>query len=400
MKYKKIVVKKEMLGISITLFLLAVGGILGIWGQKRERLYVLERPKWKEGAREEALLIENEEGKQQEIRVTVQERTYTEAEVTEFLAKAEEYIKTACLGENKGWDKITENLFLETMVPDLPVEVYWDMGDNECFDRQGRLLLENIPEDGTEAVIIAVLLCQEERRDVEIPVKILPPLWTEEETWRQLIEKKVQEREGSQSEEQRIELPFEEGVPVAYYAVENKKSRGGEWLLFSLAAGIFTYIVLRKEEKERKERQRQKLLGEYPALTEKLLLFLEAGMSIRNCFFKLREEACGRALEEELYKTCQELKNGVSEKEAYLHFGDRIGLLPYIRLGALLSQNLKSGTGEILEFLERELAESFFEKKAQVKKQGEEIGVKLLLPMGILLLLTLGIIMIPAFLQF
>lgn len=400
MKYKKIMVKKEVLSTGLALLLLAAGGILGIWGQKKEPLYVLERPGWQEGAREETLLIEDKEGKQQEIQVTLQERTYTEAEAEEFLSKAESYVKGAGLGGNEGWDKIRESLFLETTVPGLPVEVYWDMGEDECFDRQGRLLLENIPEDGIETLIRAVLLCQEKRKDVEIPVKILPPLWTEEESFRRLIEKKVQERERAQSKEERIELPFEEGTPVAYYAAGGRKSRGGEWLLFSLTAGILTYIALKKEEKERKERQRQRLLEEYPLLTEKLLLFLEAGMSIRNCFFKLRGEACGLVLEEELLRTCRELKNGVSEKEAYLHFGDRIGLLPYIRLGALLSQNLKSGTGEILEFLERELEESFFERKAQVKKRGEEIGVKLLLPMGILLFLTLGIIMIPAFLQF
>jgi hypothetical protein len=95
----------------------------------------------------------------------------------------------------------------------------------------------------------------------------------------------------------------------------------------------------------------------------------------------------------------KELKNGESEGKVYVRFGERVGLLSYVRLGVLLAQNLRSGTGEILEFLEREARESFFERKEQAKQRGEEIGVKLLLPMGLLLFITLGMIMVPAFLQ-
>lgn len=400
MNYKRGKIKKEMICTGVTLFLLIFGGVFGLFEKKEEKLYVLERPAWQEGAKEEVLLAEDEEGQQQEIRITLRERRYTEAEIEKFLEEAESYVKLFCLGENKSWDAIRENLSLESTVPELPVEVSWDLGESECFDRQGRLLLEKVPENGMNTVITAVLFCQEKRKDVDIPVKILPPLWTKQELWRQQLEKQIQEKERLQPGEQRIELPFEEGMAVAYYPEKTGDGRGKEWILFSLAAGMLVYVALRKEERNREENRRKKLLEEYPALVEKLLLFLRAGMSVRNCFFRLKEEAGGQALEKELWKVCQELKNGGSEREAYLHFGERIALLPYIRLGTLLSQNLRSGTAEILEFLERELQECFLEKRARVKKQGEEIEVKLLLPMGLLLLLTLGIIMIPAFLQF
>ena len=401
MRFKKGKLPREWSCVLVSVGLLAVGGIFGVYGEKEEQIYILERPAWGEGEKEQSLLIENEEGERQEIKVTVSEKVYSKEEIAVFLEKGERYVRQAFLGENTAVDKIEKNLVLLSKIPELPVEVYWDLGEEMYFDRDGTLKLECIPENGAKTKITAVLICQQERSDVEIQLKLLPPVWTKEEIWRQSVEKVVQEKEESEPEAETVKLPALESEQLTgYYEKESSKRKGGEWFLFSLGAGGLFYAALKKEEKEKQEKRRKQLLAEYPVLVEKLLLFMQAGMSVRNIFLKLSNEMKGQALEGEIKQACQALKNGESEGGVYIRFGNQLGLLPYIRLGGLLSQNLRSGTGELFNFLEREVQESFYERRAQVKQRGEEIGVKLLMPMGILLFLTLGIIIVPAFLQF
>lgn len=103
---------------------------------------------------------------------------------------------------------------------------------------------------------------------------------------------------------------------------------------------------------------------------------------------------------EEVAYTCFEMKNGISESQAYERFGKRCQLPEYIRLGSVLSQNLKKGSKGLTELLESEAASSMNERKNHAKKIGEQAGTKLLLPMVMMLGIVLVILMVPAFLSF
>ena len=98
--------------------------------------------------------------------------------------------------------------------------------------------------------------------------------------------------------------------------------------------------------------------------------------------------------------TCYELQVGRSETEAYDHFGKRCQLQPYIRLSALLSQNIRKGSNDLLRMLRQEADSAFAERKSLAKKLGEEAGTKLLLPMMMMLCVVMVIIMIPAYFSF
>jgi phosphoribosyl-ATP pyrophosphohydrolase len=101
---------------------------------------------------------------------------------------------------------------------------------------------------------------------------------------------------------------------------------------------------------------------------------------------------------EELMLSCRELDSGITECEVYTRFGNRIKLQKYRKLGALLSQNLKKGSRDILQKLEVEAKEVFEDRKRSARKQGEEASTKLLFPMMIMLAAVMIMIMAPAFL--
>ena len=153
------------------------------------------------------------------------------------------------------------------------------------------------------------------------------------------------------------------------------------------------------------EKRRSQMLLDYPEIISKFNLLVSAGMSITNTWNKIVSDYVENNKEkrfayEEMAITAKELSLGESEIVAIEKFGRRIKLQPYLRFSSLIGQNVKKGTAGLLQQLEVEAVEAFYERKELVKRLGEEAGTKLLIPMVIMLFLVLVIIMVPAFMSF
>ena len=94
------------------------------------------------------------------------------------------------------------------------------------------------------------------------------------------------------------------------------------------------------------------------------------------------------------------MQSGIPESQAYERFGKRCQLPEYIRLGSVLSQNLKKGSKGLIQLLEAEAESSLTDRKNHARKIGERTGTKLLFPMMLMLGIVLVILMVPAFLSF
>ena len=200
-------------------------------------------------------------------------------------------------------------------------------------------------------------------------------------------------------------LPGQIGTEPVIWQEIIEDSSGYFLILVLLAAGVLYWGKARELDQKLEERKRELLL-DYPELVNKLALYMGAGMTIRNAFLKMGEdykkqkERRKRYVYEEVLMTCYELQGGRSETEAYDHFGKRCQLQPYIRLSALLSQNIRKGSNDLLRMLRQEADSAFSERKSLAKKLGEEAGTKLLLPMMMMLCVVMVIIMIPAYFSF
>ena len=151
------------------------------------------------------------------------------------------------------------------------------------------------------------------------------------------------------------------------------------------------------------------MLLDYPGIVSRLVLYMGAGVTIRNAFRKIaydykkqKEEGKGikRYVYEEMLITCYELDGGVSELSAYENFGKRCKLPQYIKFSNLLSQNLRKGSNNLLTVLRQEAVSAFDERKNLAKKLGEEAGTKLLLPMMLMLGIVMLLIIVPAYFSF
>lgn len=93
------------------------------------------------------------------------------------------------------------------------------------------------------------------------------------------------------------------------------------------------------------------------------------------------------------------MENGLPEEIAYEQFGQHCGQPRYLKLGHILAQHLKKGMEGLEEILEQEMEQAQEERIELARKKGEETGVKLLIPMGMMLVVVLAVLMIPAFLS-
>ena len=113
------------------------------------------------------------------------------------------------------------------------------------------------------------------------------------------------------------------------------------------------------------------------------------------CLMKNRAGDYHYILEEMLYSRT-EMNSGVPEAEVYERFGRRIGLLPYMKLSVMLSQNLKKGNRGLVKQLRVTSLDALMQRRETLKKRGEEASAKLLFPMMLQFVLILVIVMFPA----
>lgn len=94
------------------------------------------------------------------------------------------------------------------------------------------------------------------------------------------------------------------------------------------------------------------------------------------------------------------MDSGVSQVEAYRHFGQRCGQLKYRTFSTLLIQNLQKGSQGLLDMLEKESIDAWEDRKRKAKVAGETAATKLLIPMVLMLGVVLALLIIPACLSF
>ena len=161
------------------------------------------------------------------------------------------------------------------------------------------------------------------------------------------------------------------------------------------------------EEKERKRWERGMEL-DYAEIVSRLSLYMGAGISTRKAWERIlenyqktkRQNTKCRPAYEEMRTTLYEMQSGIPEALAYERFGTRCRIPCYLKLGTLLSQNLRKGTKGLAFMLQEESKEAFQDRKALAKKLGEECESKLLLPMFLMLLTVLIMVMYPAVVSF
>lgn len=374
---------------------------------------VVNRPDYVENAQNIDLNVYKDGEKTPfEVEFKVEAKQYTEEEVNDNFVRAYDVLLNRILKENESLEKVTGNLNLVTIVPEYAIKVEWYSSNYDIVDYDGTVSNYDFEAEHIESTSIqltANLKYGDYSCEYPMDIMVFPPKLTEEEHFLKTVKNAIKNAVNSSIYEDKVDLPTTvNGITLKYERPGNDHSLGVIVVLGVLATIALLLGIEGQKRKEKNSRDRQ-LKYDYSEVISKLTLLAGAGMSISRAWekisldYKKQKEngTCKKHIAyEEMLITYFQMKAGVFEGKAYAEFGKRCNIKEYLKLGALLEQNLKKGTKGLTQMLEKESLEAFQERKNIAKRLGEEAGTKLLAPMGLMLIIVMIIVIVPALLSF
>ena len=365
----------------------------------------LIRSEYGERETKATLTASDEEGNEiGEYDFLIKNRVYTDEEADALFEEASKVLEKTVLAENVSFDEVRSDLDLCESIEGYPFRIRWRVDNYDVMHFDGRLIEEMIPEEGVLVTMTAEISYGEKLWQQDLYAYILPktlsPLDKTINGIGDLLSKADEESEYKEE----IILPTNyEGEKIIWS--EKVKDNSLMILMLTLIGGAASFVLKDRELKNSMEKRNDQMLRDYPQFVSQLVLYMGAGMSMRNIFSRLsgiylserKNGADKRYLYEEITRTNRELSAGMSEAAAYENLGLRCSSQQYTRLTTILSQNQRKGNSEVLKQLKEESSKAFEERMDKVRKAGEEAGTKLLMPMIIMLVIVMVIIMIPAY---
>lgn len=385
-------------------FLCSIIGLLYCVVQERsEKSILLAREEYGGTETVYDLNVAFEQGTTEQIEVAVQPMEYSRKEIEQFFEDAFQQAWVKVLGDNESFAQVDSSLNLVASVKGNPITLSWWWEDGDCLSDDGEVNIDYVGE-GKDTILFLEAKYMDDVRQQSQPIHVCPPIQTKYEL---LLKKVVEEISGYEQKDKTskvVEIPSViEGGHVSLVSNEANPE-----IFIALIIGMFVFMYLKKKqdlEESLKDREAD-LMKSYPNLIQKLLLYLGAGMTLKQCFEQIYMEHKDQWNEKDgyVYKEIgamvHELKSGVSEVNSYETWGAQLQVPCYLKLVTILTQNLSKGNQDMLRILKQEMLQALRERQEFAKKQGEEASTKLLFPMLILLMVTIVIVVVPAFMNF
>lgn len=338
------------------------------------------------------------------VSIDVEARKYSNLECREIFERSTDAILEKMLNGNSGTGEIVSDVDFYSELQDIPFRFIWSVEDPGIFNDEGKIICTE-PHD---TVISLSVNYESFYKDYSIPVHVNPGKEiierVESEKIKAFIDEALNSMRGDAMTPEtlnQIQLPeYVDGEKINYAFSEKRKNPF--YLISGFVVAAAVLIGTKKDERKIEEERREEILKDYPVLLQKMSMYLFSGMTVRNIWTKLLEDAEAKGDEErplyiEIQTAVNEIKSGVSEGTAYSRLAERTGVKEMVRFTTLLVQNLKKGSTKLCELLRRESSAAFEARTQRAKKAGEEASTKLLLPMMLLLIDVMLMIIVPAF---
>jgi len=160
---------------------------------------------------------------------------------------------------------------------------------------------------------------------------------------------------------------------------------------------IILSILKDKELDSKIEEREQKLRQDFPEFVNKLVLLVNAGMTVSRAWEKIAlENQKSSPLYQEVKKAYIDMKNGKTDLYAIEQFGRSCNIKEIMKFSSILSAAVKKGGHEMLPILIQQSSESWSLRKSAAQELGARANVKMMLPMVMLLVAIILVVGAPA----
>lgn len=341
------------------------------------------------------------------INVNVMERKYTQEQVEQLSQEAFDKLQTLILGENETLNHVIVDLKLVDEVDGYPFSLRWESSNYDLMHDNGEIEKKEINQDGEPLILSCFMTYDNTTIDKEIEIVIFPKDKTEREKTEDEIIASFQKKQEETIYEKYLQLP----LSVGEKEIKWKMTAGSTVTIMAIMSGIALIGIWWGVDNDlaKKYRKRDQLLRlDYSEFVSKLQLLISSGMTLRGALERmeadyklyLKEGEKQKYVYEELSICLKRLRDGASETDVYMMFGNRSGQMAYKKLMTLLVQNLKKGTRGLVEALNYEAKVAFEERKQMARRLGDEAQTKMLFPMVMMLGVVMIIIIVPAYFSF
>ncbi len=300
------------------------------------------------------------------------------------------------LGENESIDNVTTNLNFFEDLSGFPFTYSFSVKGFGKIDEAGNILTM----DDFEEIVEVTAEYKDYAEEFVIPIKAHPGPEVKRAILSRVIEEEIKNIEKESRAAGSFKLPDNViGNRLIYREV--KSSPDYRYVLFAMGVVVMLFAAKIHDERKAVEDKKAIMLKEYPIIIRNMSMFITAGMSIRNTWKRIVEDSKKNRSDNPIYSemelTVKEMEGGIAETIAYERFSERLMIPEITRFIALLNQNIKRGSTVLTDLLSDEANKAYESMKQKMKKQGEEAGTKLLVPMMLLMVMVMAIIMVPAF---
>lgn len=373
---------------------------------KDENLNYIERLGVGEDESEMNVVVEGLTDKPQSIEIPISGRIYSDAEAKEAFQKGIDTLMSIILGENSSLQNITSKLDLVSEISDLGLSATWDTGDTDIVDVLGNIYNENLTQ--SVDLDIEVTLSDELHEETYIiPIRVCPKVLSETERQVKGLSDYIKKIDENERQRDGYTLPESfDGKKIAYKSAD-KHNFHFIWIIGLIIAALL-FLREKKGNGDKIEKRKNELIKDYPDIVSKLIVFIGAGLSIRQSWesivydyeSELKDTKVKRYAYEEMEAALARLKTGTHESLVYKEFGRACALRQYMKLASLLEQNRKSGLANLRTLLSIESKGAWEERVNLAKREGEKLSTKLLMPLFIMLGIVMTMIIVPALLIF
>lgn len=403
LKKKKVRLDKRIIVIA---FVLEIAGsiVCAIDAYNDHKAFdgVLYRNPVGEGDHEEELKASYDESTY-EVVVEVSERGLDEQSARDHLDKAIAEIEGSFLGENENVNEVYNPVIMREEYVNGIVTCDWTLDSHGVMSPDGTIRFDNLDKP-TQVTAYAALSCEDSMSPYEITFTVVPPPIGSEAGFRYELSKLLEKADEESRLSDTMTVPKEmNGKPIVW---KEKESHTGEELsLFGIAAFFLLLFGGWEEEKRQRKMRQQELSYDYPDIVSRLSLFVGAGITPKASFERMgnwyssylnEPKATVRPGFEAVRVMNRRMADGVSETESYRLFGEDTGHKDYRKLALMLCQNLKKGSRDLIDQLEKEERNAYEDRKQKAKIAGEEASTKLLVPMLMMLGVLLVVLILPS----
>ena len=373
---------------------------------------IIERGSYGEGSREYELYVSGIAAEPRLISFSVSEQLYGDEELQALFESLSEALPTIIAPEGQDLGNISKDLELPKEVQGYEgIRLSWYPEDAELISYEGEIMAGGV-EAETQTGISVVMKYQDISAEYYYRLRLVPKEYTKEEQRLIKLMDEIEKADDRDRSSGNLRLPSEvEGRSLSYSIGQDRTP------VLIIAMGVLAALLLRmrpvEAERKRKREREEALLRDYPDLVSRLLLYIGAGLTIKNSWVRICREyediMTGEGtndartkklhespLKEEMLKTLHDMEKGVPESQAYTEFGRSCGIRCCQRLATLLEQNRRNGDKSLRDILSLEMEEAFELRKNRALRAGQEASAKLMLPLFMSFGAVILIVMAPS----